>query len=192
MKNEMDSPAGTGRNTVKVARVPRNRFDQLEWAGAFGDLGTLIPFVAAYIAVLRMDPVGILLAFGMSMVACGWFYRTPFPVQPMKAIGAVATTQAAQLSVLTGGAVMGAGLVTGLFWLVLGFTGLSSRIARLVPREVVLGIMLGLGMNFMHEGARMMSTDWPAACAARTHCSIASQEQSLSRHVRSAGAWVYL
>jgi xanthine/uracil permease len=27
------------------------RFNRLEWAGAFGDLGTLIPFVVAYIAL---------------------------------------------------------------------------------------------------------------------------------------------
>lgn len=164
MKNESDSVVDATQSTTGAAEKPRNRFDRLEWAGAFGDLGTLIPFVAAYIAVLKMDPVGILLAFGVSMVVCGWFYRTPFPVQPMKAIGATATTQAAQLSVLTGGAVIGASLVTGVFWLILGFTGLSSRIAKLVPREVVLGIMLGLGMNFMHEGAKMMSKDWPAAC----------------------------
>lgn len=144
---------------------PRNRFDRMEWAGAFGDLGTLIPFVAAYIAVLKMDPLGILLAFGVSMVASGWFYRTPFPVQPMKAIGAVAATQAAQLSVLTGGAVIAATLLTGLFWLILGFSGLASRLARVVPKEVVLGIVLGLGMSFMLEGSKMMSTNWPVACA---------------------------
>ena len=33
----------------------------MEWAGAFGDLGTLIPFVVTYIAVVRVDPFGILL-----------------------------------------------------------------------------------------------------------------------------------
>lgn len=137
----------------------------MEWAGAFGDLGTLIPFVAAYIAVLDMDPLGILLAFGVSMIACGWFYRTPFPVQPMKAIGAVAATQAAQLSVLTGGSVVAASLITGAFWLGAGLSGLATRIARVIPREVVLGIVLGLGMSFMLEGARMMSTSWAVALA---------------------------
>jgi hypothetical protein len=30
----------------------------MEWAGAFGDLGTLIPFVIAYTAVFKMDPSG--------------------------------------------------------------------------------------------------------------------------------------
>src|SRR5579872_3714570 len=35
----------------------RNRFDRMEWAGAFGDLGTLIPFVLAYISVMKLDPL---------------------------------------------------------------------------------------------------------------------------------------
>ena len=49
-----------------------NRFDRMEWAGAFGDLGTLIPFVVAYISLLKMDPYGILLAFGIAKIACLW------------------------------------------------------------------------------------------------------------------------
>jgi hypothetical protein len=42
-----------------------NRYDRMEVAGAFGDLGTLVPFVVAYIGVLKMDPFGVLLAFGV-------------------------------------------------------------------------------------------------------------------------------
>ncbi len=106
----------------------------MEWAGAFGDLGTLIPFVVAYIAVLKMDPFGILFSFGAAMVACGLYYRTPFPVQPMKAIGAVAATQAAQTATITQATVYAAGLATGLIWLVLGLTGAAKRVATFVPR----------------------------------------------------------
>ena len=51
----MPSPS---RETVE--RAPRrNRFDRMEWAGAFGDLGTLIPFVVAYLSMLRLDPFGV-------------------------------------------------------------------------------------------------------------------------------------
>src|ERR1700684_1145423 len=110
-----------------------NRFDRMEWAGAFGDLGTLLPFVVAYLAALKMDPFGILFSFGLAMVACGLYYKTPFPVQPMKAIGAVAATQAAQTATITQAAVYSASLVTGLLWLALGLTGAATRIARLVP-----------------------------------------------------------
>jgi len=54
---------------VSTVVPTRNRFDRMEFAGAFGDLGTLVPFVVAYIGVLKMDPFGVLLAFGLSMRA---------------------------------------------------------------------------------------------------------------------------
>lgn len=150
-----------------AAEVPRerNRFDRMEWAGAFGDLGTLIPFVVAYVSVVKMDPFGVLFSFGAAMVLCGTYYRTPFPVQPMKAVGAVAATQAAQTAVITPAAVLGASAVTGLVWLVLGLTGAAQRVSRLVPRPVVVGIILGLGMGFMLQGIRMMSDSWWIAAA---------------------------
>jgi len=44
---------------------PQNRFDLPEWSGAFGDLGTLIPFVVAYLSVLKMDASGLFVAFGL-------------------------------------------------------------------------------------------------------------------------------
>lgn len=144
----------------------RNSYDRMEWAGAFGDLGTLIPFVVAYLAVLKMNPLGVLFAFGASMVVCGLYYKTPFPVQPMKAIGAVAAVQAAQTAVVTPSAVHAAALVTGAVWLILGATGLSARLARLVPAAVVIGIVLGLGFGFMLEGVKMMHTNWAVAAPA--------------------------
>lgn len=132
----------------------------MEWAGAFGDLGTLIPFVVAYISLLKVDPYGILLAFGIAKIASGLIYKTPFPIQPMKAIGAVATTQSAQTITITPNAVYGAGIVTGLIWLLLGLTGTTRKVAALVSRPVAVGIILGLGFSFMLEGIRMISADW--------------------------------
>ncbi len=144
-----------------VADVPSgNRYDRMEWAGAFGDLGTLIPFVAAYIGVLKMDPFGVLFAFGAAMLVSGLYYKTPFPVQPMKAIGAVAALQAVQTAIVTPAAVYSAALVTGIAWLFLGLTGLASRLAKMVPPVVVIGIVFGLGFGFMLQGVKMMQSDW--------------------------------
>ncbi|MDO8595762.1 MAG: putative sulfate/molybdate transporter [Sulfuricaulis sp.] len=142
------------------ATAPKNRFDRMEWAGAFGDLGTLIPFVVAYISLLKMDPYGILLAFGIAKIVSGFYYKTPFPIQPMKAIGAVATTQAAQTITITPNAVYGAGIVTGVIWLLLGVTGAAKKVADLVSRPVAVGIVMGLGFGFMLEGIKMMSQEW--------------------------------
>jgi MFS superfamily sulfate permease-like transporter len=144
--------------------APRNRFDLPEWTGAFGDLGTLIPFVAAYITVLKMDPNGLLVAFGAALIAVGWINRTPFPVQPMKAIGAAAVSQAALAAGMSAAAVVGAALTTGLLWLALAATGLARAAASWVPRSALLGVIMGLGFTFMLEGIRMMSSSaWLAA-----------------------------
>ena len=137
----------------------------MEWAGAFGDLGTLIPFVVAYTTVLGVDPFGVLLAFGISLIVCGLYYKTPFPVQPMKAIGAVATTQAAQTATITVGAVYAASFVTGLIWLLLGVTGLTKRVTDLISRPVAIGIVLGLGIGFMLQGSKLMAGGWMLSIA---------------------------
>jgi MFS superfamily sulfate permease-like transporter len=153
----MGSDSAEGREAEGRGGI---RFGRMEWAGAFGDLGTFIPFVVAYVAVVKVPPFGVLLSFGIAMVASGLYYKTPFPVQPMKAIGAVAATQAAQTAVITQYTVYAADLATGLMWLLLGLTGAASLIARLIPRFVVIGIVLGLGMNFMLQGIGMMSGGW--------------------------------
>lgn len=140
----------------------------MEWAGAFGDLGTLIPFVIAYIGVARVDALGVLFAFGVALIVSGAFYRTPFPVQPMKAIGAVAATQAAQTAIITPASIAAAGLVTGAIWLLLGLTGAAGKVTKLVARPVVVGIVLGLGMAFMLEGVKMMADHWIIAAVGLT------------------------
>ncbi len=143
---------------TKVATRPPNKFDLSEWAGAFGDLGTLIPFVAAYIAILKMNPNGMLVAFGVALIAVGFIYRTPFPVQPMKAIGASAVSQASIAAGLTASVVVGASLMTGAIWLLLAFTGLAKKISAYVPKSALLGVVMGLGFSFMGEGIRLMGS----------------------------------
>jgi len=143
----------------------KNRFDISELAGAFGDLGTLIPFVVAYVSILKMDPASLFLGFGATLIGAGLYYRTPFPVQPMKAIGAAALTQTAGAVALTQTMVVGAGLVTAGIWLFLGLTGLAKRLSVWVPRPALLGVVMGLGFSFMLEGIRMMSERWAvSAC----------------------------
>lgn len=138
----------------------KNRFDLSELAGAFGDLGTLIPFAVAYVSILKMDPASLLLGFGAALIAAGLYYRTPFPVQPMKVIGAAVVTQAAGAIALTPTMVVGAGVATAAIWLFLGMTGLAKRLSEWVPRPALLGVVMGLGFSFMLEGIRMMSERW--------------------------------
>jgi hypothetical protein len=57
-----------GPEQSAISAPVRNRFDRMEIAGAFGDLGTLVPFVVAYIGALKMDPFGVLFAFALLMI----------------------------------------------------------------------------------------------------------------------------
>jgi MFS superfamily sulfate permease-like transporter len=148
------------------SRLLGNSFGRMEWAGAFGDFGTFIPFIVAYLSVAGLDPLGVLLGFGVCMVASGFWYRTPFPVQPMKAIGAVAATQTAQTAIITPQAIYGAALATGIIWLVLGLTGATRWVAQLMSRPVAIGIILGLGLAFMVEGIKFMAIGWLLSAAA--------------------------
>jgi predicted benzoate:H+ symporter BenE len=125
----------------------------MEFAGAFGDLGTLIPFVVGYITLNKMDPLGILVAFGVFKIFVGLYFRTPVPIQPMKAIGGMAIAHAGSI---TPGMIWGSGIFTGLFWLLMGITGAITWIEKVTTKPVVRGIMLGLGLSFIVEGLGMM------------------------------------
>lgn len=74
----------------------------------------------------------------------------------MKAIGAAAVTQ---ISAVTPGMVWGAGIFTGIFWLVMGLTGMLDAISKFISKPVVKGIVLGLGLSFIVQGIRMMQSD---------------------------------
>jgi predicted benzoate:H+ symporter BenE len=144
--------------TVEIAastaqKKTRNLYNRMEWAGAFGDIGTLIPFVVAYITIVKVQPLGLLFMFGICLLVAGFYYRTPIPIQPMKAIGAAAIAGG-----ISPAALFGSGITTGIFWFFAGATGAIRPIAKLASKPVVRGIMLGLGLSFMVDGVNRMKT----------------------------------
>jgi len=134
-------------------RLWGNDYNKMEFAGAFGDLGTLIPFVVGYITINKIDPLGILVAFGLFKIFAGLYFRTPVPIQPMKAIGGMAISHP---GLITPGMIWGSGIFTGIFWLLMGLTGAITWIEKITTKPVVRGIMLGLGLSFITEGLSMM------------------------------------
>ncbi len=137
----------------------RPRFTLLELSGGMGDLGTFLPLVVATAAACRMDMGMILVCAGVMNMVTGLLLRQPIPVQPMKAIAAVAITEA-----LTRGEVAAAGLVMGALMLALALTGLMDAINRVVPREVVMGIQIGVGLKLAAKGVGWL-LDLPLAGA---------------------------
>jgi predicted benzoate:H+ symporter BenE len=140
---------------MTAMRLWGNDYNKMEFAGAFGDLGTLIPFVVGYITLNKMDPLGILVAFGLFKIFVGLYFKTPIPVQPMKAIGGMAIAHA---GTITPGMIWGSGIFTGIFWLLMGVTGAINWIEKVTTKPVIRGIMLGLGLSFILEGLGMMKS----------------------------------
>ena len=152
-----------------------NEYNRNELAGAFGDLGTFIPFVAAYITINKMDPLGILVAFGVFKIFVGQYFKTPMPVQPMKAIGGMAI---AHPEIITQGMIWGSGLFTAVFWLILGLSGAVSWLYKITAKPITRGIMLGLGLSFVLQGVGMMKEQpWVALLAAAMTFFLLSQEK---------------
>ncbi|NLI69867.1 MAG: sulfate permease [Firmicutes bacterium] len=140
-------PDSPDNKTVKI-----NFWNEL--SGSIGDLGILLPYVLGAINLVGLNPAAIFSCFGLFYIFCGWFYRIPMAVQPMKAASA-----ALLVHNLTAGEMAAAGLIIGASLLILGLTGLIDFIARVTPRSVVSGIQVGLGVSLASLGVKMISTE---------------------------------
>lgn len=149
--------------SIKKAIFGGNIYNTTEFAGAFGDLGTLIPFVIGYIVVNKIDPVGILISLGIVKIFVGLYFKTPVPIQPMKAIGAAAISNPGSISQ---GMIWGSGLFSAIIWMLMAVTGAISWLSKITAKPVIRGIMLGLGFSFIIEGLKMMGGQWVIAVAA--------------------------
>jgi sulfate permease, SulP family len=127
----------------------------MELAGSLGDLGTLLPIVVGMILINRLSPTTVFLAFGLFYLMTGFYYRLPIPVQPLKAVGAIAIAYPNQITESVIGA---GGILFGLLLLVLSVTGTVDRLARLFTQPVVRGIQLALGLVFLKKGIELIVT----------------------------------
>ncbi|TKV69373.1 benzoate transporter [Marinobacter panjinensis] len=125
-------------------------------SGALGDIGTLIPLGLGAIGLAGLAPIPVLLGFAAFYIATGLYYRLPIPVQPMKAVAALLlTSQVSSQSLVASGVLIGAIL------LVLGLTGWINGAARLIPRSVLSGLQLGLGLMLASMSMGLMATSVP-------------------------------
>jgi MFS superfamily sulfate permease-like transporter len=133
------------------------RFDRRELAGAVADLGVLVPIAVALIVKNGLEPTAVLLPAGLLYVAAGFLYRLPVPVQPLKALGAIAIAEG-----LGADDVAAAALLMGGIFLVLGATGLVDWAARAFPKAVIRGVQLTVGLLLLKVAWGLVS-DPPAA-----------------------------
>jgi SulP family sulfate permease len=123
-------------------------------SGAFGDMGVLFPLAVALIVNNGFNPTALFLMAGLFYIASASYFRITMPVQPMKAMAAIAITSGLGVSVINA-----AGITMGLILLFIALTGLSVRLGRIFPVSVVRGIQLGLGLKLVKVSVGLMGVE---------------------------------
>jgi len=134
------------------ANLTRARLDRHEISGALGDLGTFLPLLLGMSAQNGLNFASGLFFAGLFNLLTGLTFTIPMAVQPMKAIAAVALTEG-----LTALQILAAGATVSSIILVLGLSGLINLLDRAIPRPVVRGLQLGLGLSLVMKGFQMVA-----------------------------------
>ncbi|MCX6505758.1 MAG: putative sulfate/molybdate transporter [Actinobacteria bacterium] len=109
-------------------------------SGALADLGILVPLTAALVVVNGLDVGSVLLLAGLLVVSAGLVFRIPFPVQPLKALTALAVAQRLGPDVIHA-----AGLEIGIVLMLMSLTGLATLMSKLFTKPVVRALQFGVG-----------------------------------------------
>ncbi len=123
-------------------------------SGAFGDIGVLFPLAVALIAKNHFNPTALFLMAGIFYAASAWYFRITMPVQPLKAMAAIAIATGMGYEVINA-----AGIVMGIFLIFIAVTGLSAWLGKIFPVSVIRGIQLGLGAMLVRTSFGLMSPD---------------------------------
>lgn len=123
--------------TLKGIKINRQEF-----SGAFGDIGTDFPLLVAMIIAAGLHTPSVFIVFGAMQIFTGVVYKMPMPVQPLKAMATLVITQK-----IAGNVLMGAGLAIGVVMLILSLTGILDKLTKFIPKAVIRGIQMGLGIS---------------------------------------------
>jgi hypothetical protein len=128
-----------------------SRFNRHEISGSLGDLGAFIPLLVGMSITNRLDFTSALFFSGVFNLVTGFVFCMPMAVQPMKAIAAVAISEHLPL-----GQILAAGIWTSLIILILGLSGLITVATRIIPKPVIRGLQLGLGLQLLIKGIQLV------------------------------------
>ena len=128
------------------------KFNRMEIAGSFGDLGTLLPIALGMIVFNGLSASGLFFSVGLFYILSGMYYQTTVPVQPMKVIGAYALAAG-----LTATQIAASGLLIGILLLIVGGTGSITLIGKYVPRPVIRGVQMSTGVLLMTHGLKFIA-----------------------------------
>src|SRR5688572_11259389 len=101
----------------------------------------MVPLATALILVNGLDAGSVLVCAGLLILVAGIVFQIPFPVQPLKALTAVAVAQQ-----LSPGVIHAAGLEIAAVLLLLSIRHVADVVARVFTKPVVRALQLGVGV----------------------------------------------
>jgi hypothetical protein len=150
--------------------------------GAVADLGVLVPLASALILVNGLDAGAVFVGAGLLVLATGAVFKIPFPVQPLKALTAVAVARELPADVIHA-----AGLELAAFLLLLSIGHVADLVARLFVKPVVRALQVGVGALLVATAARLAldppevftapPSPWPVVLAALAFAGVAIAAQ---------------
>jgi len=123
-------------------------------SGAFGDIGVLIPLAIALIVKNGFNPTALFLMAGIFYIGSAYYFRITMPVQPLKAMSAIAIATGLSYEVINT-----AGITMGLILILISITGMSVKLGKMFPVSVVRGIQLGLGLILIKTSLNLIDVD---------------------------------
>jgi hypothetical protein len=133
-----------------VDRAPRPWLGDA--TGALADLGVFVPLAAALILVNGLDAGALFVCAGLLVMGAGLAFKIPFPVQPLKALTAVAIARE-----LSPDVIHAAGLELAAFLLVLSIGHVADVVARVFVKPVVRALQLGVGVLLVITAVKLVA-----------------------------------
>ncbi len=133
------------------------RIKSLLWdiSGAFGDIGILFPMAIVLIAQKGFNPTALFFMAGLFYLLSAYSFKITMPVQPLKAMSAIAIASGLSLEVINA-----AGIIMGVILLMISVTGLSLSLGKIFPLSVIRGIQLGLGLILVKTSSVFLYGDF--------------------------------
>jgi SulP family sulfate permease len=120
-------------------------------SGAVADLGVFIPLAAGLVLVNGINPASLLIAAGLLAITAGLWSGIPFPVQPLKALSALAISLGVAPTLIHA-----AGLELGVLLLVLSLPLAQRIVTTIFDQTVVRALQFGVGVLLVITAVKLV------------------------------------
>jgi SulP family sulfate permease len=129
----------------------KNSFNIFELAGAFGDIGILLPLAFAFVVFNGFSPQKLFLLWGAAYVLTGFYYKVPVAIQPLKAMAVIAIVSGFSSHQLASTA-----FFFGIILIIISVTGILRFLQPHFTVPIVRGIQVGIGLILIYKAVSLV------------------------------------